>query len=208
VTKAEWLACEDPHQMMFSLADVVGKSKAGRRKIRLLMSACCRQAWHHFVDPRGRELIEASEAYADNLLSYREFRGLWDKVLNAHAGGAKGTHLACMASHYQIWAAAKDGWPRAITGESVLRASEKAALLRCVFGNPFRPVSVDPSLHTSTVIALARQMYESRDFSPMPILADALQDAGCEIADILDHCRGPGPHVRGCWVADLLLGKE
>ena len=54
----------------------------------------------------------------------------------------------------------------------------------------------------------AQQMYESRDFSAMPILADALQDAGCDNADILDHCRGPGPHVRGCWVVDLVLGKE
>ncbi|HVL11991.1 MAG TPA: hypothetical protein VM529_05470 [Gemmata sp.] len=52
-------------------------------------------------------------------------------------------------------------------------------------------------------------MYGSRDFSPMPILADALQDAGCDSADILDHCRGPKQvHVRGCWVVDLVLGKE
>ncbi|MDY3562094.1 hypothetical protein R5W23_003540 [Gemmata sp. JC673] len=50
-------------------------------------------------------------------------------------------------------------------------------------------------------------MYESRDFSAMPILADALQDAGCDRADILDHCRGPGQHVRGCWVVDLVLNK-
>jgi hypothetical protein len=51
-------------------------------------------------------------------------------------------------------------------------------------------------------------MYEARDFSAMPILADALQDAGCDNDDILDHCRGPGPHVRGCWVVDLVLGEE
>jgi hypothetical protein len=57
------------------------------------------------------------------------------------------------------------------------------------------------------VVAFARQMYESRDFSPMPILADALQDAGCDHPDVLAHCRGPGPHVRGCWVVDLVLGK-
>jgi hypothetical protein len=56
-------------------------------------------------------------------------------------------------------------------------------------------------------LSLARQMYESRDFSSMPILADALQDAGCDNDDILNHCRGPGPHVRGCWVVDLVLGK-
>ncbi|WP_239465862.1 hypothetical protein [Gemmata sp. SH-PL17] len=65
-----------------------------------------------------------------------------------------------------------------------------------------------PNWHTDTAVTLASQMYESRDFSAMPILADALQDAGCNDDRILDHCRGPGPHVRGCWVVDLLLGKE
>ncbi|MDB5306926.1 MAG: hypothetical protein JWO38_1128 [Gemmataceae bacterium] len=84
----------------------------------------------------------------------------------------------------------------------------QADLLRAVVGNPFRPVSFGPSWQTSTAVALARQMYESRDFSPMPILADALQDAGCDNPDILDHCRGPGPHVRGCRVVDLVLGKS
>jgi hypothetical protein len=67
--------------------------------------------------------------------------------------------------------------------------------------------AVDPSWLTSTVRSLASQMYESRDFGVMPILADALQDAGCDSAEVLDHCRGPGPHVRGCWVVDLVLGK-
>ena len=81
-------------------------------------------------------------------------------------------------------------------------------LLRDILGNPFRPVAVDPDWLTSTVVALARQMYESRDFSPMPVLADALQAAGCDNEDILAHCRGPGPHVRGCWMVDLLLGKS
>ncbi len=60
---------------------------------------------------------------------------------------------------------------------------------------------------TTTATTIASQMYDSREFGAMPILADALQDAGCENADILEHCRGPGPHVRGCWVVDLVLGK-
>jgi hypothetical protein len=83
-----------------------------------------------------------------------------------------------------------------------------ANLFREVFGNPFRPVTLDPSWLTSTVVTLAQQMYDTRDFSTMPILADALQDAGCDSDDILSHCRGPGPHVRGCWVVDLVMGKE
>ncbi|WP_246524616.1 hypothetical protein [Gemmata palustris] len=65
-----------------------------------------------------------------------------------------------------------------------------------------------PSWRTDTVLALASQMYKSREFSAMPILADALQDAGCDATDVLNHCRGPGPHVRGCWVVDRVLGKE
>jgi hypothetical protein len=81
-------------------------------------------------------------------------------------------------------------------------------LLRDIFGNPFRPVAFDPEWRTSTAVALARGMYEARDFAPMPVLADALQDAGCEGPDILAHCRGPGPHARGCWVVDLVLGRS
>jgi hypothetical protein len=84
----------------------------------------------------------------------------------------------------------------------------QADLVRDIFGNPFRKVKFSPSWRTDTAMSLARAMYESRDFSAMPILADALQDAGCDNDDILVHCRGPGPHVRGCWVVDLVLEKE
>jgi hypothetical protein len=85
---------------------------------------------------------------------------------------------------------------------------DKVQLLRDIFGNPFRPVAFDRDWRTSTALALARQMYETREFSAMPILADALQDAGCDNDEILNHCRDLGPHVRGCWVVDLVLGKE
>jgi hypothetical protein len=81
--------------------------------------------------------------------------------------------------------------------------------LRDIVGNPFRPVTFDPAWRTSTVVALARQMDESSDFGAMPILADALQDAGCDSDAILNHCRDPNAtHVRGCWVVDLVLGKQ
>ena len=69
-------------------------------------------------------------------------------------------------------------------------------------------VALDPNWLTSTVVALARGIYEERAFDRLPILADALEDAGCDSADLLAHCRGDGPHVRGCWVIDVLLGKE
>jgi hypothetical protein len=73
------------------------------------------------------------------------------------------------------------------------------AFLRDIFGNPFRPVEFDPAWRTDTVLSLAKGMYESRDFSAMPILADALQDAGCDNDDMLNHCRNEQQlHVRGC----------
>lgn len=96
---------------------------------------------------------------------------------------------------------------RALPAQAEVRKT-LANIIRDIFGNPFRPVVFDSSWLTSDVLALARQMYESRDFSAMPILADALQDAGCDNEDILNHCRQPGEHVRGCWVVDLLTGRK
>jgi hypothetical protein len=84
----------------------------------------------------------------------------------------------------------------------------QVALLRDIFGNPFRPVAVDPAWLMSDVRILAEGVYQERAFDLLPILADALQDAGCENDAVLGHCRQPCEHVRGCWVVDLLLGKE
>lgn len=84
----------------------------------------------------------------------------------------------------------------------------QARIVREIVGNPFRPVTFESHWRTTDALAIARGMYESRDFGAMPILADALQDAGCDSADVLSHCRDPrATHVRGCWVVDLVLGK-
>jgi hypothetical protein len=82
-----------------------------------------------------------------------------------------------------------------------------AFVLDDLFGNPFRPVTLDPAWRTPGVIALARTIYADPAFNRMPELADALEQAGCISLDILAHCRQPCEHVRGCWVADLLLEK-
>jgi hypothetical protein len=81
-------------------------------------------------------------------------------------------------------------------------------LIRDIFGNPFRPVTFASAWRTDSAVSIARTMYDSHDLSAMPILADAIEDAGCDSEEILGHCRGPGPHVRGCWALDLILGKE
>lgn len=80
-------------------------------------------------------------------------------------------------------------------------------MLRDIIGNPFRPVAIDPSWVTLEVGTLARTIYDGQDFDRLPALADALVKAGCDHADLLGHCRQPGPHVKGCWAVDLLLGS-
>lgn len=97
--------------------------------------------------------------------------------------------------------------------QDVQRAADDAsakvtAIVRDVFGNPFRPVSFSPDWRTETVLAMARGVYERGETDAMPILADALQDVGCDDAHLLAHCRGSGPHVRGCWAVDLVLGRS
>jgi hypothetical protein len=91
----------------------------------------------------------------------------------------------------------------------LIPGEEMAHLLRDIVGNPFQRVAFDPAWRTSDVVALARGIYDDRAFDRMPILADALQDAGCNNRDILNHCRNTSKlHTRGCWVVDLALGKS
>ena len=96
----------------------------------------------------------------------------------------------------------------ALNAARIAERERQAFLLRDIFGNPFRPVSFLPEWRTSTVLSLAQGIYSDRAFDRMPILADALQDSGCDNEDILNHCRGPGPHCRGCWVCDLCLNES
>jgi hypothetical protein len=85
----------------------------------------------------------------------------------------------------------------------------QATAVRDLF-NPFGPVALDPACltwDTGTVPAIARRIYAEREFHGLPILADALTEAGCTDSALLDHYRGPGPHVLGCWGVDLVLDK-
>jgi hypothetical protein len=84
----------------------------------------------------------------------------------------------------------------------------QADLLRELFGNPFRPSSMQPAWRTQTVNGMAQHIYDDGTFGLLPVLADALEEAGCTDQAILSHLRGPGPHVRGCWALDLVLGRS
>jgi hypothetical protein len=98
-----------------------------------------------------------------------------------------------------------------LTGMGVAcpEAALRSNLLREIFGNPFRPPCIDPAWlawESGQIPRLAREIYDARRFADMPVLGDALEDAGCADADLLAHCRSASPHVRGCWALDALLG--
>jgi hypothetical protein len=175
-------------------------------------------------------LADFSAAQRRAFVRCRELEGRWRASRGARRDELRPTHEALGLAAVVIWGSAPStayyGSSTALhvlasltnpgggkgnvasKRRSVTERVGQCRILRDIFGNPFRPVTVDPAWRTTTAVQLAQGMYDSRDFSAMPILADALQDAGCDNADILDHCRGAGPHVRGCWVVDLVLGKE
>jgi hypothetical protein len=163
--------------------------------------------------------VEVAEKYADGETTEEELAQAGQIIRQERANGI--TTLIRQLSRADpmtvaletISAARHLAAHHASTRSSVLpvakvRLPKEATAFRDIFGNPFRPVAFSPEWRTGTAVSLARTMYESREFSAMPILADALQDAGCDNEDILSHCRGTGPHIRGCWVTDLVLGKQ
>jgi hypothetical protein len=205
MTEAGWLACDGPRPMLTFLRDW-----ASDRKMRLFGCACYRSLWVRFSsDWRGTELVDAAEAYADGAIGKQAFKLIRKRVETFEGPRVSGVAWEAAARSSQHCLGEIFPPPgRPVVRERPEELPVHVALLRDIFGNPFRPATLDRAWLTSTVTALASQMYESRDFTAMPILADALQDAGCDSEDVLGHCRGPGPHVRGCWVVDLVLGKE
>jgi hypothetical protein len=214
MTEQEWLACTDPQPMLEFL-----RGTASDRKLRLFACACCRRLWHLLTDERSRNAVEVAEQFADGRKTTDEISARFHdaepvKYDFHHNYFAADAASRCLhRSHGLVpksiqWAvtsaAPEDGKATAATAET----TEQTGLVRCIFGNPFRPVTINPSWLTSTVIQLAEAIYHERAFERLPILADALEDAGCSSAEILAHCRQGGEHCRGCWVVDLVLGKE
>jgi hypothetical protein len=141
-------------------------------------------------------------------------RGLENELLSSDpsATAAKAVSMAVLVNKNLDRLTARNS-ARAVQAEHGSEASAReqlaqTELLRCIFGNPFRPVTFPDAWRTETTVALAAGIYDERAFDRLPILADALEEAGCDNADVLNHCRGPGPHARGCWVVDGVLGKE
>jgi hypothetical protein len=208
------------------MLDLLRESGAGSdRKFRLFTAACCRRAWH-LLDADCRAVVETSERLADESASQAELMAaVWasrgDRDIDARmavdsaAVGAWRPAVALLAAvcGRPAGSVAAPSDPSASGRECFAQAD----LLRCVLGNPFRLVTAGPawlSWRDGAVAKMAQAAYDELalpsgdlDAARLAVLADALEEAGCADAAILAHLRGPGPHVRGCWVVDVLTGR-
>ena len=207
MTESEWLTCGDPGQMLPLL-----RGKATDRKLRLFAAACGRYLWADLTDDRSRRAVVVAERFADGQATERE---LQDAASAARGSTQDSSSIgsAADAADVAAWTASSaSGYAIAfhvmIAGTADLESQHQAALLRDIFGPlPFRPCTLDRAWLTSTVEAIAIAIYQDYAFDRLPILADALEDAGCTNAEILNHCRQNADHHRGCWALDLILGK-
>jgi hypothetical protein len=200
----------------------VAWNRATDRRLRLVACAAVRRVCRLPGGDQCVWAVEAAERCADGRLSDIERGDAWvaaDRTywrLRAEvAGGLPLPGEVVLAFAYarallerkgDLLGSAGDVW---MFRGYVMPDPDECDTIRDIFGPlPFRPVPLDPSWLTSTVVALARGIYEERAFDRMLYLADALQDGGCENEEVLEHCRAASPHVRGCWVVDLVLGKS
>jgi hypothetical protein len=210
MTEAEWLSLADPAPALEYVS-----SMASDRKLRLWACACVRRIEPLIPHELGHKALEVVERYVDGLADERAVLSVADAFYPCGLYNATYDHPATRAAHCPLY---REMVGQAATyvlrcrkqGERAAERAVQAALLRDVCGNPFRPAAMDTSCRAwcgGTVVQLARAIYEERAFERLPILADALEDAGCTAADVLNHCRGGGEHARGCWVVDLLVDR-
>lgn len=224
MTEAEWLACADPEEMLEHLDRL-----ATERKLRLFACACCRRVWPLLsCSDEQRRAVEVAERHADGLAcpeelseaeeamdSSGDFRDSAAEI--AVQGGWDGHEMAIQCAAAASWSifyySAGDD-----AAKKAREAHEKEAqsrLLREVLGSPFRPVTVPPACRPPQVVALAQAAYDHREIPSgqldpcrLAVLADALEEAGYADPEVLGHLRSPGPHVRGCFALDAILGKS
>jgi hypothetical protein len=195
--------------------------------MRLLACAFTRLSWDRFPDDRSRQCVEVLEQFADGACPEQvlnEARRILSQLAQQNSANSlnqRGQYApASWAIRRAVCTAQAAGFtdPRRAADMAIASSHEGTvdstiqhhAVIAEILGPQFLPKVAPAWLvwNDGTVRKLAQTVYDDRRYDLLPILADALEEAGCGNADMLAHCRGPGPHVRGCWVVDLLLGKE
>jgi hypothetical protein len=218
MTERQWLAESNPHTLLTFL---LWQGRISERKRRLYACACCRPFLRLLDDPRPARALEAAERRADGRADEADLRRVREELRQARqqqlpltpgAGAIRLAELAASDTSYHVAPAeavrlAHRLWDG---GAPLPGSAGQCELLRDVAGNPFRPARVERAwlLWRSRLTGMmAEAIYDARRFDDLPVLGDALEEAGCDEPGLLGHLRGPGPHARGCWVLDLLLGK-
>jgi hypothetical protein len=204
MTEQDWLQATDPRPMLEFL-----RGKVSVRKLRLFAVACCRQNIHLFNTESIHRAIEVAERYLDfpNAVVHAV-----PITLSLPPILWRPSDCVAVALQFDAYQAATTSraWHLPPGFEGAEYAAQ-ASLLRCIVGNPSLPVTLASSWlswNSGVIRSIAQAIYDERRFSDLPVLADALEEAGCDNAVILGHCRSGGDHFRGCWVLDLCLGKS
>jgi hypothetical protein len=229
VDEATWQGCTNPVVMVQFLTD-----KVSVRKLRLLACGCCRRVWHLLPDQRSRRAVDVLDRLADGLADEAEAARARREATCAYRTSRQGPGSPATIAGLAVrdgmdgnwsgtlgWAAVAEAWSCGeCHSEEVAREraaavqARQAAVLRCVAGNPFRPLPPWLPRDDGTIQRLAEAAYEHRllpsgqlDSVRLAVLGDALEEVGAD-GGMVEHLRGPGVHVRGCHVIDLLTGRE
>jgi hypothetical protein len=224
MNEREWHSCSEPEAMLTFLLE---SGKFSDRKAQLFAAQCCRRIWFLLKDECSREAVELAERHAEGQAGADEVMASLERAWNvlniAPLPASMIVDLAAAAAGQAL-----AGAPIA-TANAVLSAvhrlgdssgpHQQAEILRDLFGPlPFREIRIDAawlSWHDGLAVRLAQAAYDERqlpagtlDSGRLAVLADALEEAGCNNTDILTHLRAPGPHYRGCWAVDRILDKK
>jgi hypothetical protein len=207
MTEAEWENADEPQTLLAFL----GSSANYARKLRLFAAACSRRAWDE-IDELGRAAVLVAESFADGLLGPVELRAA--RLACKGAGSQAAWYAAATNPAVAARNAARSAQSRATSEKAELLA--QADLVRDIFGPlPFRAVLLDAfTKYDGATVRSAQAIYEERsddgtlDHSRLRELAQTLKVTGSANADLVAHCHRAGPHVRGCWVIDLLLTRD
>lgn len=214
-SEEQWRSWEDDPLPMLEFA---GRT-ISQRKTRLFYCACVRRLWSWVKDSRSRAAVECSELFGDDCITsdqllearkagYSAWYEIASRSIDSAEDNAAAAAFMC-ANEELVYASGVPGRVAAASGNEPAEYKTQAAIIRDVLGNPFRPIiPTDSTTTASQVVELAQAIYEERAFDRMPVLVAELEKAGCTDPAILSHCREPEPHVRGCWVVDLILGKK
>jgi hypothetical protein len=195
VTEAEWRACTDPVAMLEYV-----RERAGDRKLRLFAVACCRHNWDALAADSSRDAVEAAEQFADGEIDVTALREAWGRTTAFTCESLATSCLEPYPLHYWIRRQCEN-----------FDLNDAVPILRDLFDHLFYPRAIEPlwlRLNDALVLRLAEVIYRDHAFEQLPILGDALEDAGCADRVLLDHCRSGAEHYRGCFVVDLLLRKQ